>query len=106
DKLPRAALEGPLALALAPERARAEIPVLALVGEPIEAVRSRAERLAREVGGEVEETAARVGGGALPLTVLPSFACAIEESLFDALRPGQPPVVRLAPRRPLPRRLR
>jgi L-seryl-tRNA(Ser) seleniumtransferase len=41
----------------------------------------------------VEETAARVGGGALPLTELPSFACAIEEPLFGPLRRGEPPVV-------------
>ncbi len=40
---------------------------------------TRAERLAAAVGGEVEETVARVGGGALPLAELPSFACAVEE---------------------------
>ena len=37
-------------------------------------------RLAELVGGEVEETVARAGGGSLPLTELPSFACAVEES--------------------------
>ena len=40
-----------------------------------------ATRLAELVDGEVEETVARVGGGALPLTELPSFACAVEEEL-------------------------
>ena len=93
DKLTLAALEGTLALALDPARARAEIPVLRMLDEPIASVRERAERLAGLVGGEVEETVARAGGGALPLAELPSFACAIEEELFDPLRAGEPPVV-------------
>ena len=93
DKLTLAALEGTLALALDPERARTEVPVLRMLAEPVAAVRQRAERLAGLVGGEVEETVARVGGGALPLEELPSFACAIEEALFDPLRTGEPPVV-------------
>ena len=46
-----------------------------------------------EVGGSVEQTVGRVGGGALPLAELPSFACAVEESLAAALRAGEPPVV-------------
>ena len=93
DKLTLAALEGTLSLALDPERARGEIPVLRMLAEPAEKVRARAERLALAVGGEVEETVARVGGGALPLVELPSFACAVEEALFDPLRAGEPPVV-------------
>ena len=93
DKLTLAALEGTLAIALDPDRARGEIPVLAMLAEPVERVRARAERLAATVGGEVEETVARVGGGALPLAELPSFACAVEEQLFDPLRLGEPPVV-------------
>ena len=64
-----------------------------MLHEPIELVRARAERLAELVGGEVEETAARVGGGALPLAELPSAACAVEESLAEALRLGEPPVI-------------
>ncbi|HET9437104.1 MAG TPA: hypothetical protein VFO64_02800, partial [Gaiellaceae bacterium] len=47
------------------------------------------------VGGEVEETVARVGGGALPLAELPSAACAVEEPLAERLRLGDPPVVAL-----------
>ena len=93
DKLTLAALEGTLAIAVDPDRARAEIPVLAMLAEPVEAVRARAEQLAARVDGEVEETVARVGGGALPLTELPSYACAVEESLFEPLRLGEPPVV-------------
>jgi L-seryl-tRNA(Ser) seleniumtransferase len=93
DKLTLAALEGTLALYLDPERALAEIPVLRMVREPAEAVRARAERLAGLVGGSVEETVARVGGGALPLAELGSFACAVEEKLAARLRLGEPPVV-------------
>ena len=47
-----------------PGAGAAEIPVLRMLDEPVEAVRARAERLAGLVGGEVEETVARVGGGA------------------------------------------
>jgi len=47
------------------------------------------------VDGEVEDTVARVGGGALPLAELPSAACAIEEGLAEPLRAGEPPVVAL-----------
>jgi L-seryl-tRNA(Ser) seleniumtransferase len=64
-----------------------------MLGEDAGAVRARAERLASLVGGTVEETVARVGGGALPLAELPSHACAIEESLAAPLRNGEPPVV-------------
>jgi L-seryl-tRNA(Ser) seleniumtransferase len=92
DKLTLAALEGTLALALDPAT-RSEVPVLRMLHEPVEQVRARAERLAGLVGGEVEETVARVGGGALPLAELPSYACAVEEGLADPLRLGEPPVV-------------
>jgi L-seryl-tRNA(Ser) seleniumtransferase len=90
DKLTLAALEGTL-LAYLDEPRR--IPVLRMLGEPANAVRGRAERLAELVGGSVEETVARVGGGALPLAELPSHACAVDESLATPLRLGDPPVV-------------
>ena len=93
DKLTLAALEGTLALYLDPQLAAREVPVLRMAGEPAKAVRSRAERLAEAVGGELEETVSRVGGGALPLAELPSFACAVEEDLAGALRLGEPPVI-------------
>jgi L-seryl-tRNA(Ser) seleniumtransferase len=90
DKLTLAALEGTLRLALeSPD----EVPVLRMLREPAESVRTRAERLAALVGGEVEETVARAGGGALPLAELPSYACAVEEELADRLRASEPPVV-------------
>jgi L-seryl-tRNA(Ser) seleniumtransferase len=93
DKLGLAALEGTLLLYLDPERALAEVPVLRMLREPAAAVRERAERLAAAVGGDVEETVARVGGGALPLTEVASFACALEESLAEPLRGHEPPVI-------------
>jgi L-seryl-tRNA(Ser) seleniumtransferase len=94
DKLTLAALEGTLVLALDPAT-REQIPVLRMLHEPVERVRARAQRLAELVGGEVEETVARVGGGALPLAELPSAACAVEEGLAERLRLGEPPVVAL-----------
>ena len=93
DKLTLAALEGTLALYLDPERALREVPVLRMLAEPAEAIRTRAGRLAELTGGAVEETVARVGGGALPLAELPSFACSVEEALAAPLRQGEPPVV-------------
>jgi L-seryl-tRNA(Ser) seleniumtransferase len=95
DKLTLAALEGTLRLYLDPDRAARDLPVLRMLAEPAERVRRRADRLAGLVGGEVEETVARVGGGALPLAELPSFACAVEEELAAALRAGDPPVIGL-----------
>ncbi|MDP9491095.1 MAG: L-seryl-tRNA(Sec) selenium transferase [Actinomycetota bacterium] len=93
DKLTLAALEGTLGLYLEPDRALREIPVLRMLAEPSAGVLARAERLAGLVAGRVEETVARVGGGALPLAELPSFACAVEEELAGPLRLGEPPVV-------------
>jgi L-seryl-tRNA(Ser) seleniumtransferase len=93
DKLTLAALEGTLGLYLDPERALREVPVLRMLAGPAETVRGRAERLAAQVGGSVEETVARVGGGALPLAELASFACAVEEELAPLLRAGDPPVI-------------
>jgi L-seryl-tRNA(Ser) seleniumtransferase len=92
DKLTLAALEGTLWLALDPST-RDEVPVLRMLHEPVERVRARAERLAALVEGEVEETVARVGGGALPLAEIRSAACAIEERLAEPLRLGVPSVV-------------
>jgi len=90
DKLTLAALEGTLRLHLdAPE----QIPVLRMLGQDAAAIQARAERLAAAVGGTVEETVGRVGGGALPLAELPSFACAVDEALAAPLRAGEPPVV-------------
>jgi L-seryl-tRNA(Ser) seleniumtransferase len=91
DKLSLAALEGTLHLHL--EAAPEQIPVLRALRDAPDARRARVERLAGLVGGSVEETAGRVGGGALPLTEIGSWACAVEESLAVPLRAGDPPVL-------------
>jgi L-seryl-tRNA(Ser) seleniumtransferase len=86
DKLSLAALEGTL-------RAYVEggdVPVLRMLRGD---ARTRAERLASLVGGAVEPTVGRVGGGALPDVELPSFAVALDESLATPLRLGEPPVI-------------
>ena len=93
DKLGLAALEGTLLLYLEPERALREVPVLRMLHEDAATVRARAERLAAAVEGDVEETVARVGGGALPLAELPSFACSVAEELAEPLRRNEPPVI-------------
>ncbi len=76
DKLLLAAVHATLALYLDERRAREEIPVLHMIFEAKESVRSRAERLAaalREALPEpapqvmVEDATAAVGGGTLPL---------------------------------------
>jgi L-seryl-tRNA(Ser) seleniumtransferase len=90
DKLTLAALEGTLQLAI---DAPGEIPVVRMLREVPEDVRARATRLATRVGGQVEETVARAGGGSLPVTELPSFACAVEEELAAPLREADPPVI-------------
>ena len=94
DKLTLAALEGTLALYLDPERALREVPVLRML---VRAGRGASARgpsgWPPRSDGEVERTVARVGGGALPLAELPSFACAVEEELAAPLRGGTPPVV-------------
>jgi L-seryl-tRNA(Ser) seleniumtransferase len=88
DKLQLAALEGTLAA-----HRTGTVPVLRMAEEPAEAVRARAGRLAAATGGDVVETVARIGGGALPLAELRSFACALPRGLAAPLRLGEPPVV-------------
>jgi L-seryl-tRNA(Ser) seleniumtransferase len=91
DKLSLAALEGTLRLYL--EKVPERIPVLHALHEQADARRARAERLAGLVGCDVEETVGRAGGGALPLAEFKSWACAVEESLAEPLRVGDPPVL-------------
>jgi L-seryl-tRNA(Ser) seleniumtransferase len=91
DKLSLAALEGTLRLYL--EGDTTSIPVLRALDEAAEVRRERAARLAALVGGTIEETVGRVGGGALPLAEIASLAVAVDESLEAPLRAGDPPVV-------------
>jgi L-seryl-tRNA(Ser) seleniumtransferase len=95
DKLSLAALEATLELYRDPATALAEVPVLRMAAEPEQQVRERARRLCERLGGELVETRARIGGGALPLLELRSHACALTggERLAEQLRGGDPPVV-------------
>jgi L-seryl-tRNA(Ser) seleniumtransferase len=90
DKLTLAALEGTLALYHA---GADQVPVLRMLTESVEAVRARAERLAELTGGTVEVTTARPGGGALPVTEIASYACALPVELAEPLRRGEPAVI-------------
>jgi L-seryl-tRNA(Ser) seleniumtransferase len=99
DKLGLAALEATLRLYLDPERARREIPVLAMLTVSGDTLRARAERLAAATGGEIVHATARVGGGALPLLELPGPAVAVSvpglsaDGLAARLRAADPPVI-------------
>jgi L-seryl-tRNA(Ser) seleniumtransferase len=93
DKLTLAALEATLLLHADPERALREIPALRMLHEPLDEVRGRAERLAVLTSGAVVETAARAGGGALPMHELSSFGVELEPELAAQLLDADPPVV-------------
>jgi L-seryl-tRNA(Ser) seleniumtransferase len=97
DKLSLAALEATLALYRDPERARREIPVLAMLEADPAVLQTRAERLASAIGGEVVQSVAKVGGGALPLLELEGPAVALHSGSPDAtaarLRASDPPVL-------------
>jgi L-seryl-tRNA(Ser) seleniumtransferase len=101
DKLTLAALEATLALYREPERARRQIPALAMLTAPVDEVRGRAERLrlalaTQGVHGEVVESVASVGGGAFPTAKIPSAALALDGdagALERRLRSGDRPVI-------------
>ena len=93
DKMTLAALEATLRLYLDPAIALERIPALRMLSEPAEAVRGRAERLARTLEEALPAGAARIdvvpdtaraGGGALPLCDIDSHAVRIEFSRGDA----------------------
>ena len=99
DKLSLAALEATLALHRDPAAARRALPVLAMLDADDATLRARADELAAATGGEVVESTARVGGGALPLLELPGPAVAIDpgpagaDAIAARLRAGDPAVV-------------
>jgi len=98
DKLSLAALEATLRLYRDPERARREIPVLAMLTAPDDTLRAKAERLAQGIGtaADIRAATAKVGGGALPLLELPGPVVAVSgppDALAARLRLGDPPVV-------------
>ncbi|MDQ6821492.1 MAG: L-seryl-tRNA(Sec) selenium transferase [Actinomycetota bacterium] len=100
DKLSLAALEATLALYLDPERARREIPVLAMLDVTEATLRARAARLADAIGPDARlvRSTGRVGGGALPLLELEGPAVALNDAnspvlITQALRSAEPPVI-------------
>jgi L-seryl-tRNA(Ser) seleniumtransferase len=105
DKLCLAGLEATLRLLLDPERARVEIPVLAMLALPAEAIGRRAEALAAQlrrgspgVAVSTEDGTSEVGGGALPLQALPTRLLVLAPphgpaGLEAALRRGRPAVL-------------
>ncbi len=98
-RLPMAALEATLALYRDPERARREIPVLAMLDVDDATLRRRAQTLAAACGGEVVEAVGRVGGGALPLAELHGPVVAVgpagagAAAFAAALRTADPPLL-------------
>ncbi|HEX7076910.1 MAG TPA: L-seryl-tRNA(Sec) selenium transferase [Candidatus Eisenbacteria bacterium] len=107
DKLTLAALAATLRLYRDPERASRAIPVIRMLAEPAASVRARARRVVRALGAEravktkaeVIASTGEVGGGAMPLARVPSFAVAIRaprgrlEGLARALRLAPDPVL-------------
>ncbi len=98
DKLSLAALEATLRLYLDPDRARREIPVLAMLSAGEEALAARAERLAAGIGppAQIARASAKVGGGALPLLELDGPVVALDGepvALARTLREHDPPVI-------------
>jgi L-seryl-tRNA(Ser) seleniumtransferase len=100
-RLPMAALAATLALYRDPQRARREIPVLAMLTASPDELQARARRLAEATGGELVEAVARAGGGALPLLELHGPAVAVgphdtdpsAEELAARLRAHDPPLL-------------
>jgi L-seryl-tRNA(Ser) seleniumtransferase len=101
DKLSLAALETTLSLYRDPERARREIPVLAMLAASEEELAARAERVRAAIGSDAAEVVramSKVGGGALPLLELEGPVVAVEDArgadtLSGDLRAGDPPVI-------------
>jgi L-seryl-tRNA(Ser) seleniumtransferase len=100
DKLSLAALEATLLLYRDPERARREIPVLAMLDCDEPTLADRAQRLVDVIGpaAELVRASSKVGGGALPLLELEGPAVALSTNaspvaLARALRDGDPPVI-------------
>lgn len=105
DKLSLAALEATLLLYRAPHDPLSEVPVLAMLSEPVADVENRANVLASQLvqigieGVQVQHSKAFVGGGSLPQQDLASFAVSIRlpdlsaKDLAFALRSSATPVI-------------
>ncbi|HET7024553.1 MAG TPA: L-seryl-tRNA(Sec) selenium transferase [Gemmatimonadales bacterium] len=103
DKLTLAALDATLRLYQDPDRARREIPVLAMLSIEPKELERRAERLRTLVPGSLRPRlisgASNVGGGSFPDAELPTTLVALDPGPLGAdglalrLRLGRPPVI-------------
>lgn len=105
DKMTLAALEATLRLYLNEERALQRIPVLSLLGTPLEELHRRAEELAAKlaslpgVHAAVRSDIAYVGGGSLPDQTMPTWLVEVhadqfsDDRLAQRLRTGSPAVL-------------
>ena len=106
DKLTLAALEATLIAYLSEGEAIKEIPTLRMLTIPIATLRKQAERLQHllqqekaAVAVEVIQETSQVGGGALPLQALPTWAVAVKpahgslQALEAALRQLDSPII-------------
>ncbi len=103
DKFTLAALEATLSLYHDPERARAEIPILAMLTADVGRLATRAAQLHRRVPSRFHATlqsgASAVGGGSFPTAVLPTTLVALTpgtegaDALSARLRSGSVPLI-------------
>src|SRR5262249_53409987 len=103
DKMTLAALEATLRLYLNEERALREVPVLRLLGTPLEELRARAQALAERLRGVAAaracEDVAYVGGGSLPDQAMKTWVVQVDpgevgdQELARRLRLGTPAVM-------------
>ena len=104
DKMNFAALEATLESYRNPLSARREIPVLAMLTKPAEAIKKEAEALAEELNAmgftaTVEPDKSQVGGGSCPGESLNTFVVAVKSEKFSAaemeasLRRNKTPIV-------------
>lgn len=94
DKMTLAALETTLRIYLDGDRALTDIPTLAMLSTPPDALRPRAEELARVIASRIPSSCAnlsvipeiaRAGGGALPMCDIDTFVVRVEFVCGDAL---------------------
>jgi L-seryl-tRNA(Ser) seleniumtransferase len=103
DKFTLAALEATLRLYQEPERARREIPVVAMLTASPSEIEERAQRLhalvPARLGARIEPGQSAVGGGSAPAVTLPTTLVTLEpgelgvQGMLLRLRLGEPPVV-------------
>ena len=101
DKLTLAALTATLELYRDPERAKREIPALAMITASADAIRVRCEAIVSTLSGvgvhaDVKETRSTAGAGAFPVEGIPSFAVAIPgdaNAIEERMRAQDTPVI-------------